>query len=472
MAHYIDNLSFCSILDSADSLGAMECEREPTSLNTDDVNDNNNGISKLLSANYIHLLNNLPPTSYTIWDHILNDIQSHPSAKEPCHSIDEIENFASIYFSADVVTQIVNHLEWISDGSNLGVNYILDRRKADFVAMIINDCRSTNYSRQVGTDGWTVVGGKGKVKTEQQKHVTGAKDTRDGNERGESLQSGHGEKCGGGGDDGEGRGREDTGRGRGIRHGGRRGGRGGKRRRVGREPDEYPQGEPFRHITLEIVQLPPTNTTPTKGHPDRLHSIRSRASQFLADSKVGRLIQSPYDPAVAPIESDHTTWLFHGCRYASWPNFQKSGILPPLRPNEFSSGPAFYLTNSVIQAFEHPLHVHFKSSAEDTIVVMAFELDVAVLHGERQAPGLNRMFSVLWFEEADNDWQMFCQRNLYDKTMPHGHDIVIGPACIPGEDFIISLDGKIQIAFCSRESMDWVGGCVKLAFWENREARE
>ena len=62
---------------------------------------------------------------------------------------------------------------------------------------------------------------------------------------------------------------------------------------------------------------------------------------------------------------------------------------------------AFYVTNSMRQAFEHPLHNHPRRNMEDFIAVLVFITHVLVLHGIVPPPGGGDPFCVKWFQGAD-----------------------------------------------------------------------
>lgn len=246
-------------------------------------------------------------------------------------------------------------------------------------------------------------------------------------------------------------------RGGGRRGGGRRGGRSGRGSDYEREDSAF-----FGVLSVDIL-LPPFHTPDKRILPmaQVRHTIGER-SRLFNDHAQRLLVNSPfagaryYDPELV---EDGNTYLFHGMRQSSWPWFRRNGIHPIYLPNEFSMDKAFYVTNSMRQAFEHPLHNHPRRNLEDFIAVLVFITPVLVLHGIESPPGCGDPFYVKWFQGADAEWERFCLMNIRTNGMEinHSYDIVIGPSCLPtGGQSIGLLEigglGPTQVAFCTERA--------------------
>lgn len=222
--------------------------------------------------------------------------------------------------------------------------------------------------------------------------------------------------------------------------GGRRGGRrGGGRRGRGRGSDHGgggDSGEDIAFLDVSMVEI----ILPAFSTPDKYALPSSEVRQTIGDrsglydTQVQEYLQdTPGARVYAPELVQHgSVFLFHGMRQSSWPLFRRLGIRPRVVPNEFSTTGAFYLTNSVRHAFEHPLHQHPRRNTTDFISVLVFIVPVLVLHGEADAPGGSDPFRVKWFEQADAEWKDFCHNNLVVRQLPnHSYDFVIGPTWLP-----------------------------------------
>ena len=147
-----------------------------------------------------------------------------------------------------------------------------------------------------------------------------------------------------------------------VKRGGTRKGGGRRGGASGRGSDYEGEDTTFFAVVSVDVLLPPFHT-PDKcilPMPEVRHTIGERLGLFGVHVQ-WLLLDSPvvgarfYDPEL--VENGYT-YLFHGMRQSSWPRFQRIGIHPIFLPNEFSMNKAFYVMNSMRQAFEHPLHNH------------------------------------------------------------------------------------------------------------------
>ena len=225
------------------------------------------------------------------------------------------------------------------------------------------------------------------------------------------------------------------------------------------------------HVPVNMsVYITPEKDQERSNIQRRGRSIRERARAFAEHGAVSAF-SIPYDPH----NINGVACLYHGTRLRMADGFFRVGIQPFKRDTEFSSHPAFYVTNDVASAFEFPLHNRLARDPQDTVAVLCFEVDLQILHGDLPTPS-GKLFDVLWFESDDNGaWQEFCTYNLYSPSpkTQHGHDVVIGRMCYPNrkERTVIPRQTEglvVQVAFCSEEAWTWVGSCVKRMYVENR----
>ena len=255
---------------------------------------------------------------------------------------------------------------------------------------------------------------------------------------------------------------------------GGRGGRGGRDGRGGRGRTLLlPEGQRFRD-TLPTVISVDTFVTPKKSQHQR-SIVYQAARTFLLDPIVEDLQSKAYDPyEKIPLDSENKTrMLFHGTRRSRLPRFQANGVDPQWRPNEMSSDPAFYVTNSIEQAVAHVLYVCPRPTTLDVdpIIILVFSVDVTVLHGDRPSPNPSASFANRWFEHDDLEhrqsfievwsiyglnsclllrlFQQYAEYNLgltrWEPLASHGHvqDVQIGPICL------VRLTTLILIFRCS-----------------------
>lgn len=202
------------------------------------------------------------------------------------------------------------------------------------------------------------------------------------------------------------------------------------------------------------------NVSTSCGNANLKLTIRERGINFESNEAVAKISARVYDPFSS--ESAIVT-LYHGCRSSSFEHFCKDGITPRFNVNEFSSEAAFYVSNSIIQAFEHPLHVHLKRDTSDLSCVIVFEIPTAVLHGEECPSGSEKPFQIKWFEQADDEWKNFCKKNLLEPIpdQNHSYDIVIGPPYMGYDRNDITV-----IAFCTKRSRQYLAELVSTVFFE------
>ncbi|KAJ3073433.1 hypothetical protein HK102_006005, partial [Quaeritorhiza haematococci] len=118
--------------------------------------------------------------------------------------------------------------------------------------------------------------------------------------------------------------------------------------RGGRQPPfiwAIAPGRSFRDV--RVIEIPTREP--------RRSNIQARRTQFTDAASTGA---TTYDPFTM---ENGTVFLFHG-----FCNQKSLSIDPPSRRTEFAKTPAFYVTNTLSQAFEHPFQVHPAMKAEDT----------------------------------------------------------------------------------------------------------
>lgn len=266
---------------------------------------------------------------------------------------------------------------------------------------------------------------------------------------------------------------------------GRGGGRGrGRESDVRSEPGEgkgrpdptattTPGGLVFFGVKIHFVDLTEYTTPPKGAHPvmmERPKSIRERARIFGADKEIMKSA-AHYEPTDSV---SGLVTLYHGSRLVNFDSFCQFGVKPTTFDTEFSTAPAFYVTNQVTAAFEFPLHNRRGLCSQDTGIVFEFSLNVEILHGLLKGPH-GQLFRVMWFEYGrdDDEWAKFCSYNLYGPRPKedHPYDIVIEQLCYP--DFknrtVVPRPGCItQVAFCTKESWEWLEACVVTMHVERR----
>ncbi|POW20959.1 hypothetical protein PSHT_02991 [Puccinia striiformis] len=232
------------------------------------------------------------------------------------------------------------------------------------------------------------------------------------------------------------------------------------------------------------VSTPACKTPPkhTRGHNNE---ISRRSSLFRNHPEIQPISNDLqlYNPNQTQLE---TTQIFHGTRESALQSFDKHGIQPSHCRNEFHFSAAFYASNDIQQAFEHPLHHHIGQGATgriDTIAVLQFDVAIDILHGNKSPEAQQPPFQVHRFENPSHsvdfaDWKEFCDSNMKAKNSEvHDFDIVIGPVCLPskGNKPVTCLQMKnskirtTQIAFCSKRSRVWLGKQIKCIYLEKRD---
>ncbi|KAI5074976.1 hypothetical protein GOP47_0010937 [Adiantum capillus-veneris] len=424
----------------------------------------------LLAPHYVTLAFNLPPGSSTIWRSIEEDIMSHCDANCPPSDKEDLASFLLRFFSPHLVDTVRENLTRLAD-SFLGIQYTLRLGKASLASTILEDMMHEYvYTKKGPLAGFlgdsgdadneavdTDVGAGGKVGHEEE----GWQEYR--KKKGRSLQrSSQPTESGAGSLRGQGGGRGRRGR----------GGAGG-RGRGGAISEEH-----FTELEMVEVLLPGYKTRPKVFAATQVEE--AVAAKRRRDINIGErsllfrdhpLVHEGacYNPEV---ESTGRVHLFHGTRAGSLGGrrgFRSQGIKPFDKANEFCADEAFYISNSVRHAYEHPLHHHPSKDLENPIVVFVFDIDVEVLHANKPPPGSDDLFKVIWFEEPNHEWEKFCRGNMNRELPREDADIVIGPICKVKpppqryEALKVELEGGVQltqIAFCSTRAWKWLAMCA------------
>lgn len=254
------------------------------------------------------------------------------------------------------------------------------------------------------------------------------------------------------------------------------GGRGGRRRVDSIFATHSSRGFPFEKMIVVNVDLS-TFETPPNGSSDkskRVETLAQRSFAFLCHENVDEGVDVMYNPIE---EEEKIVRLYHGTQSSSLESFKRKGIASCSfkNENEFSASVGFYLTNSLQQAFEHPVHTHPGKLTNDPLSVLVFNVDIKVLHGEKVSQ-FGDKFKVYRFpddEQNYDDWHSFVTGNLKKELPQHDYDIVIGPCCIPipgdVKKLVVNLPGGAsltQVACCSKRARDWMGSCVTKVYCE------
>lgn len=450
-------------------------------------------LSKVLVSEYVQYAFTLPDCSGSIWTLLQSDMESLAWGNE-AFTQDQINllTFLARFFSPPVIQAVEDNLLALAD-SHHGLNYTLRRSKAAIGKSIVDGIREEAAEHNtplaaflgqvslLGTDeerekseskdeGWQIVTrrrAKGKNPGLPSQGSQGASTTT-GSGDGRSMTGGGdggGNFAAGGGGDSSSGARQDLGS----------GGADGS----GDDRHEGGHFSSMRENTIEVHL--PYFVTPPRGDPDRKLKVRDRSLLF--KEKVQRWCGRLYDPQYQ--QAPGFVSIFHGTRTSSLESFQCDGISPDFEGSEFSRRPAFYVSNSVLHAFERPLHYKLGRCVGDFISVLEFRVDLAVLHGEKAPPGESKPFDVRWFPRPCEEWKRFCIGNMaVDPKLKalaplHAHDIVIGPVCKPlegGTDMGIVSDRLeretyvCQVAFCTQRSWSFLEHCFRKVYQESRDA--
>lgn len=401
-------------------------------------------LSKYFASEYVKLAFNLPPTSGSFWCLVEEDIDvlASEDTQPFSNDVNQMLAFLARFFSTSLLDMISANLDAL-DNSFLGIEYTLREGKAMVALNILRDIQDIsdvegsplqNFFGHVPIDGEEDFHGRDEIQTETCAHFES---------EGGIVRSG------GGGAGVRGRDREDRGEAFLERH--------------------------FDNLDEQCILIPlPSFSVPPRGDHCRSRILKHRSSQFVFDDRVGDQREMLYNPHNS---QSRKVLLYHGTRSSSLSQFKKRGIDPPPRRNEFSRDTAFYVSNSIRHAYEHPMHTHPARCIADPICVLVFELDASVLNGLKPPQGETSSLTVLWFldtQEKTPAWQDFCKGNFKGTARHHHYDIVIGPVCLPRDegdwlkqhiDMAYSTP-LTQVAFCSPRAREWLGSSFKVAYLE------
>lgn len=425
-------------------------------------------LSKFLSAQYVSEAFNLPPTSSTIWNAMEEDMERIGNA-DPFISSEQVNSellpFLLLFFSKAVVDLVEDNLQLLTQ-SFLGGEYALRQGKVVIAQKILDDIVRCHV---LPTDGAlrNFFGGCVEAKPDDGDVNPGGCADDDQWTVVSRHKQGHGKR-----DQPE----KERGSSRSAR-GGAGGGRGGGRRNGGGNAGPLTamissRGVPFQNAMVIDVLLPYFKT-PDKDDDKKVETVAQRSFAFKNHGNVDEGREVLYNPCD---DEDKKVCLYHGTRTSMLESFRRHGIQPPFRRNEFSAKEAFYVSNSVQSAVEHPLHNHpGKESMVDPLAVLVFHVDIGILHGEKALPSGEKL-KVYWFEGPSEEWLTFCIGNLRGELSPHEYDIVIGPCCMPlkiggAKQLEVSLEDGVeltQISCCSKRAIDWMNNCVVKIYCEKR----
>lgn len=425
-------------------------------------------LQRFIAPKYVGVAFNLPPSCGTFWGLMEEEID-RLSVEEGYLFSKDVENvlsFLTNFFSVSLVETIRVNMEFLQN-SYLGMQYTLRPGKAGLAINVLRDVQmecdvqgsvlqgflghvesvtdsdtdENDAPCDAGDDGWHT------QRRRQRRSSASAHNSLESTSRGASNRAGRG-----------------VGAGRGA-GGGRGSGEGGS-------PQVH--FESMQRETVVVLMSP--FSTPPYGDLDRHQTLKARSWEFVSHAAVEDHSARIYNPNTCETGS---VYLFHGTRNRHLEGFQRRGIAPLFNRNEFSMREAFYVSNSIRQTYEHPLHYHPSRCATDTIAVFVFEVDVRVLHGIEPPPGERTPFTDLWFpdnEENLSAWRRFCKNNFTLVGLDHSFDIVIGPVCLPRDEgdygkmeVRLPRDAPFtQIAFCSMRARSWLESCFKKIFVEAR----
>lgn len=419
-------------------------------------------LEKFFVTDFAKMAFHMPPGCGSFWGIMEDRIEM--AVEWNCGSlstdVDAVANFLANFFSPSVVGSVCSNFS-VLQHSFLGLDYTLRYGSSDIAVTILHDIEG-----QCDADRQSLLYGfMGEEQEEEQVVDSGEEEggwQRQGRRRNRTREPGHG----------------GTDRGASL-GGGFRGGGGGRQAGRGRgrgrgEDNLLHLGTHFENMEeLTIIVKMSPFSTPEHGQLSRGRTLKARSWEFAASDKIGDLTARLYDPNVC---ETGRLFLYHGTRHCSLEGFRSVGILPSLRKNEFSVNAAFYVSNSLRHAYEHPLHYHSAKSVADPVSVLVFEIDVKVLHGEKLPLDAIHPFTCKWFQDAedeDSEWQDFCKKNFTRTRPPHNYDIVIGPICRPShkyEKLKLKVEGAplTQVAFCSTRARLWLERSFVRVYMEKR----
>ncbi|KAJ7594689.1 hypothetical protein C8J56DRAFT_1122857 [Mycena floridula] len=159
--------------------------------------------------------------------------------------------------------------------------------------------------------------------------------------------------------------------------------------------------------------------------------------------------------------------------------FLRTGVRPRYRPNELSDRACFYTTPSIAQAFVHPLFVKPRRHDLDPIILLRFDVDPRVLHGESVIAGSDSFATIKWYRgNWEEDVEEFIQNaalNLEETNTGNqpSVDVAIGPICVPGHNPSIlptwrnEADGHVTQVGCTEQM--WLNSCLVAIYQEDRQ---
>ncbi|KAJ7219523.1 hypothetical protein GGX14DRAFT_592579, partial [Mycena pura] len=253
----------------------------------------------------------------------------------------------------------------------------------------------------------------------------GGSDESESRSGGDSVGSG-GSGGGSGGDSGgSGEGGESSGSGG---SGGNRNGSGGGGGGGGGDGNGRGGNGGFRQPPLTIGTA---YTSPLRGNTTVRYHIRQFQQQWCS-KRPNKMLHS-YNPDSPQPRS----LLFHATR-SLLPNFQASGVCPSYTKNEFSTLPAFYVSNSLANSVAHALtYQHVPDPDDKPIVVFVFVVDSTIMQN-LSTEMKTKIISVgsvnsVGYQERYRNYCKFVQGNYKrtpDARKVEANDFVMGPICV------------------------------------------
>lgn len=426
-------------------------------------------LPRYFQPDFVQLAVNLPP-SCDFWSAMEEEIDDKARLDDSQPGDTRaLMDFLSFFFCSSVVQDVEEKITLLSN-SSLGLTYTFRKGNAEIAKSILADIHEhpslENFFGWVSLTSQSLFSEPSIVSAARGNHGEPLRVSAAGQGQDEGEASNRGKREDGGGSGGVRRGRDTDDD---IDEGGDGG------------DDSHEDVDKFLAVEQNIVMIHMSVfSTPPKQQFGRSQTLKSRSLEFSTNASIlGDLSNTTriYDPW--PSQKGRVL-LYHGTRTSSLASFKSKGISPGFTRNEFSVTHAFYVSNSLRQAFEHPMHKHISHGIDDPVSVMVFEVDVAALHGEKVPVGETSEFKCKWFQVNTpakiKAWSDFCVGNMKTTASFHGYDIVIGPICHRLEDGSYGkLYGEMpnaipltQIALCTRRARAWIQRCFKQVYMEKR----
>ncbi|KAJ7600607.1 hypothetical protein C8J56DRAFT_910804 [Mycena floridula] len=372
------------------------------------------------------ILSNPPPTDITAESMVDNLIAGIQESRNPVSwsELHVLHSILSQFLTATIVQQHIDFLQSVrKEEPDVPAKFISYQSNGQMAAQIIKNVLATHSANRKAS------------------LPNGSTDKRDGNQA-TKTPGGRGNNRG-----------DDRGRGR---NGPRRGGAAPGRR----VNNLYFSNAPTIVIPVGAFQTPPGPTADRRTSFSRQFCSGMRS----VDSVAPPVVYSPFQ-----YSQPHIVSLFHGTHLSQLNTFLRKGVRPAYRPNELSDQACFYMTPSIAHAFVHPLFVKAQQHDPDPIIVLRFDVDPRILHGETEIPGLDTAATIKWYRgDQPEDVEEFIQDAAYNlaETEPPGNN---GSPPSILSNWSHETDGHLTQIGCTERMWSYLNLCLVAIYQERRQ---